>query len=135
MDKTILMEKVIAGKASAQEENEFKEWLAESAANREEFKDVKWLIESANTFGGSADSNDDSWRKIESRVEMMQTRQRRIRLIIRAATVTVILVVLYLLFRWLGEQYSKSRSWSAGIRRHPVVCMDSPNPDESERQV
>lgn len=135
MDKTILMEKIIAGKASAQEENEFKEWLAESAANREEFNDARWLIESTNTFGGPADSNDESWRKIESRVEKIRRRERYLRLIIKAVAVAVTLVALYFLFHWLGEQYSQSRSWSAGIRRHPVVCIDSPNPDESERQV
>ena len=135
MDKTILMEKVIAGKASPQEEKEFEEWLTQSAANREEYKDVKWLIESANTFGGPPESNDESWRKIESRVEKLQIRQRYIRLITKAFVVAVILVALYFLFHWLGERYSQGRSWSAGTRKPLVVCTDSSIPHESERQV
>lgn len=114
MDKSVLMEKVIAGKASPEEQKEFDHWLSLSNENREEFEDVKWLTENVdNTERDPDDPFYDGWKQIKNRMTSIQKKKRIVRMIKIAVGVIVVLAVLYFVFHRLGSWNSSLDSWSS----------------------
>lgn len=105
-DKFPLMERVITGKASPQEQKELQEWLSASAANREEFEDVKLLLESSDD--SEYEDRDDAFyeglRKIQENINRIRKRQKRARIIRHFIVLLTLLIALYFFFYWLGEQ-------------------------------
>jgi ferric-dicitrate binding protein FerR (iron transport regulator) len=136
MDKTILMEKVMAGKASPEEKKEFAQWLSESAANREELRHVQWLAQASAQAEHDSNNSLESWHKIQSRMNGIRQRRKWIRFVKFAIMFVLLLVVLYFLFHWLGEWTSSRRDWSAHIYKMSCTLAGlSPTPHASECQI
>lgn len=106
-DKFPLMERVITGKASPEEQKELQEWISASAANRDEFEDVKLLL---GAIDDSHDDRDDAFyeglRNIREKINGIRKRRKRARSIRLFIGLVALLTALYLLFHWLGEQAS-----------------------------
>lgn len=114
MDKSVLMEKVIAGKASPEEQKEFDYWLSLSNENREEFEHVKWLTENAdNTERDPDDPFYDGWKQIKNRMISIQKKKRIVRMIKISIGILLVLVLLYFVFHQLGSWNSSLDSWSS----------------------
>ena len=125
MDKSLLMEKVIAGNASSEEQKEFDTWISESEDNLREFNDVKWLTENADhTQHDPDDPFYDGLKRIQSRMKTIQKRRRIMRIVKTVAGVIVIIAVLYLLFHQLGLWTSSGRDWNVDLHNSSYSLAD-----------
>ena len=83
MDKTWLIHKFLSGQASELEKVELSEWIATDPANKEDFEDIKFVMDSAKNVDERIDRNDpfyDGLRKIESMIEVLKRKDRKIKL-------------------------------------------------------
>lgn len=136
MDKTLLIEKVIAGKASPEEQKELDEWLLASTENRDEFEDMKWLTKAGDHHieWDRDDAFYDGLRRIQKKIRAIRKRQKRMRIIKIIILALMLSLGLYLLFHWLGKRASSQKDWSIHIEReHPpnliVPLTDMKPPD------
>ena len=118
------MEKVIAGKASPEEQKDFEAWLLLSNDNREEFEHVKWLTENAdNTERDPDDPFYDGWKRIKGKMASIQKRRKLVRIIKVAVGVIALLAVLYFVFHQLGSWSSSGNDWSSKINSSQTLAV------------
>ncbi len=83
MDKTWLIHKVLSGQASELEKVELSEWIASDPANKEDFEDIKFVMDSAKNVDERTDRNNpfyDGLRKIEGAIEVLKRKDKKIKL-------------------------------------------------------
>lgn len=93
MDRSSLIFKVLAGKASKQEEWALEQWIDASLDNRREFEDIRWLwlSKTGDTPARALDFY-EGFTKIKEKVGFRK--DKRIRIASRVWTATLILTVL-----------------------------------------
>ena len=122
MDKGLLMNKIIAGHASLDEQKEFAAWVSENDQNRQEFEDVKFLIENADhAERNQEDPFYDDWYKIKNRIGFIQKRNRILRTLKTVLSIILLLVVLYFIFRYVGIWTSSGQTWNFSQSERPLT--------------
>jgi len=113
MNIELLMDKILSGDASPEEQKSFESWLSKSNANREEFEDRKYLVENANQL--EREGNDtfyDDLRKIQQQIQIRRHRKKLLRKIVITVGTALVLLALYFLFLQLGIITATTRTWS-----------------------
>lgn len=126
MDSTTLIHKVLSGHASELEKADLNRWIESDPANKEEFEDIKFLMDNAEHSENNVDQNDsfyDGLRKIKSTIELLKARNKKIKLykVLSLILVGVILsfIVATYLFDWNPYQ-KKQIDNSAGGESYNV---------------
>lgn len=83
MNSITLIHKVLSGHASELEKADFNKWIESDPANKQDFEDIKFLIDNAEDSENNVDPNDsfyDGLRKIKSTIELLKARNKKIKL-------------------------------------------------------
>ncbi len=123
MDRVSLMYKVLSDEANPQEQRALRRWLQESAANRQEFDDIRLLRISELMSQADRQEDEEGYDAIISRMKRYTRgkRRRRTMLSVLLTLVLGLLLVYFLREAWLTPKDSENRlpSFLYGMRIQP----------------